>query len=161
VLVDMTPDVRMEGAKRVFDFVTAPAELDSVEEFVSRALQFNPSRDSRLLRRSLLHNLRQLPSGKWTWKYDRRAMTRERFENVREEASAARGRLDAVTCPTLVVRGELSDVVSSESAAALAEALPRGEWTSIPNAGHTVQGDNPRALATALEAFLRRIRAPA
>jgi esterase len=158
VIVDMTPDVRIAAAKRVFDFVTAPAELDSVEEFVSRAREFNPSRDSRLLRRSLLHNLRQLPSGKWTWKYDRRAMTRERFDQVRTEMEGVRERLHAVTCPTLVVRGEASDAVSPESAAALAEALPRGEWTSIPGAGHTVQGDNPRALADDLERFLRRIR---
>jgi esterase len=161
VLVDMTPDVRMQGAKRIVDFVTAPAELDSVDAFVERAMQFNPARDPRLLRRSLLHNLRRLPSGKWTWKYDRRAMTRENFERVRSEVSAVRERLVFVTCPTLVVRGERSDVVSSESAAALADALPRGEWTSVPDAGHTVQGDNPRDLAVALEAFLRRVQAPA
>jgi pimeloyl-ACP methyl ester carboxylesterase len=55
-----------------------------------------------------------------------------------------------------VVRGESSDVVNVSGAAALAEALPRGEWTSIPKAGHTVQGDNPRDLVFALEAFLRR-----
>lgn len=161
VLVDMTPDVRMQGAKRIFDFVTAPAELDSVDAFVERAMEFNPARDPRLLRRSLLHNLRRLPSGKWTWKYDRRAITRENFERVRGEVSAVRERLGVVSCPTLVVRGERSDVVSSESAAAFADALPRGEWTSVPDAGHTVQGDNPRDLAVAVEAFLRRIRPPA
>jgi esterase len=158
VLVDMTPDVRMQGAKRIFDFVTAPAELDSVDAFVERALEFNPSRDRRLLRRSILHNLRELPDGKWTWKYDRRAMTRDRFDKIRGEVSAVRDRLDAVTCPTLVVRGELSDVVSDASAAALAEALPRGEWTTVPDAGHTVQGDNPRGLAQALQEFFARLR---
>ncbi len=161
VLVDMTPDVKMSGAKRIFDFVTAPAELDSIEEFIERALEFNPGRDPRLLRRSLLHNLRELPSGKWTWKYDRRAMTPENFERVRGEVSATRDRLGAVTCPTLVVRGERSDVVTPESAAALATELPDGEWITVPGAGHTVQGDNPRGLAEALEAFFRRIRPPA
>jgi esterase len=157
VLVDMTPDLQMKGAERILDFFAAPAELDSVEAFVDRALEFNPSRDPRLLRNSLRHNLRRLANGKWTWKYDRRAMTRERFEKVRGEVSAIRDRLGGVTCPTLVVRGESSDVVSDESAAALAEALPRGEWTSIPDAGHTVQGDNPRDLAVALAAFLERL----
>src|ERR671918_719277 len=49
------------------EFVRAPAELDSVEEFVERARAFNPARDPRLLRRSLLYNLRRLPGGKWTW----------------------------------------------------------------------------------------------
>jgi esterase len=154
VLVDMTPDVEFEGAKRVFDFVRAPGELDSVEEFVERAVEFNPNRDPRLLRRSLQHNLRRLPNGKWTWKYDRRAMTRERFEAVRNEVSAVRGLLGAITCPTRVVRGECSDVVTEASAAALARELPDGEWLTIADAGHTVQGDNPRALARALRGFL-------
>jgi esterase len=154
VLVDMTPDVEVEGANRVFDFVTAPAELDSIDDFVERAVGFNPNRDPRLLRRSLLHNLRRLPNGKWTWKYDRRAMTRERFDQIRGELSATRELLAEVTCPTLVVRGELSDAVTEESAVRLAAALPQGEWLGIPDAGHTVQGDNPRGLADALGGFL-------
>jgi esterase len=161
VLVDMTPEVRFEGAKRIFDFVTAPAELDSVEAFVERAIEFNPGRDPRLLRRSLMHNLRRLPDGRWTWKYDRRHMTRERFDELRGEVTAIRARLDTVTCPAFVVRGERSDVVTPESAQALADGLPDGEWTSVPDAGHTVQGDNPRGLAEVLAPFLRRIRPPA
>ena len=160
VLVDMTPNVRLEGTQRIFDFVTAPAELDSVEEFVERAKQFNPRRDPRLLRRSLLHNLRQLPNGKWTWKYDRRHMTRERLASLRDQVGRLWEMIGTVTCPTLVVRGERSDVVTPESAAALASALPDGESVTIADAGHTVQGDNPRGLAEALEPFLRRARPP-
>jgi esterase len=161
VLVDMTPDVQMAAAKRVFDFVRAPAELDSVEEFVERAVEFNPARDRRLLRRSLLHNLRRLPNGKWTWKYDRRRMTPEGFERVRAEMTGIKDELGAVTCPTLVVRGERSEAVTEHTAAALAEALPHGERVTVPDAGHTVQGDNPRDLAAAIERFVRRIPAPA
>ncbi len=158
VLVDMTPDVQITAARRVFDFVTAPAELDSIEEFVARAVEFNPARDPRLLRRSLLHNLRRLPSGKLTWKYDRRAMTPERFDQVRREMSEVRRCLGAITCPTLVARGERSDAVSPDGAKALAAALPHGEWTSVADAGHTIQGDNPRDLAAVLQSFLKRVR---
>jgi len=158
VLIDMTPDVRFEGTKRIFDFVTAPAELDSIEEFVERAMEFNPGRDPRLLRRSLLHNLRQLPNGKWTWKYDRRHMTRERFDSMREQVAGLWDLVGSVTCPTLVVRGERSDVVSTDGAAALAAALPQGEWVAVAGAGHTVQGDNPRGLAESLKPFLRRVQ---
>jgi pimeloyl-ACP methyl ester carboxylesterase len=154
VLVDMTPEVRIEGAQRIFDFVTAPAELDSVEAFVARAVEFNPARDERLLRRSLMHNLRQLPSGKWTWKYDHRAMTRDRFEQVRGEVGAVRELVGTVSCPTLVVRGARSDVVSAEDAAAFTDAFPHGSWVTVPDAGHTVQGDNPRGLTEALRKFL-------
>jgi esterase len=158
VLVDMAPDVRSEGTRRIFDFVTAPAELDSVDDFVDRALEFNPGRDPRLLRRSLLHNLRQLPNGKWTWKYDRRHMTRERFDAMRQQVAALWDLVGSVTCPTLVVRGEHSDVVTPDAAQALAGALSDAEWVTVAGAGHTVQGDNPRGLAEALGPFVRRVQ---
>src|SRR5205814_301136 len=83
VLVDVGPDIRWDGAQRIATFVQGPGELDSVEAFVERARAFSPSRDPRLLRRSILHNLRELPDGRWTWKYDRRAMTPERFAALR------------------------------------------------------------------------------
>ena len=86
VLVDVGPVVRLDGANRVADFVMAPAELDSVDAFVEKARSFNSRRDPRLLRISLLHNLRQLPNGKWTWKYDRRHLSREGFEELTTRA---------------------------------------------------------------------------
>jgi pimeloyl-ACP methyl ester carboxylesterase len=154
VAVDVTPDVQAAGAERIFDFVTEPAVLDSVDAFMERAVAFNPVRDPRLLRRSLLHNLRELPDGTWTWKYDRRLVTRERFSQVRGELESLRTRLAAITCPALVVRGARSDVVTADGAAALARSLPSGAWTEIADAGHTVQGDNPYGLAEALRTFL-------
>jgi esterase len=158
VAVDVTPDVQAAGAERIFDFVTEPAVLDSVDAFMERAVAFNPARDPRLLRRSLLHNLRELPDGTWTWKYDRRLVTRERFSQVRGELESLRARLAAITCPAFVVRGARSDVVTAEGAAALARSLPSGTWTEIADAGHTVQGDNPYGLAKALRAFFNDVR---
>src|SRR5207248_1911376 len=90
VLVDVGPDIRWQGAARIADFVQGPAELDSVEAFVVRARAFNPSRDPRLLRRSLLHNLRRLPDGRLTWKYDRRALSPERFAAMRDQVEDMR-----------------------------------------------------------------------
>ena len=43
---------------------------------------------------------------------------------------------------------------------ALAAALPDSEAVTVPAAGHTVQGDNPRGLAEALDPFLRRVLSP-
>jgi pimeloyl-ACP methyl ester carboxylesterase len=158
VAVDVAPDVEPAGAERILDFVMEPAELDSVDAFVERAIAFNPARDPRLLRRSLLHNLRELADGGWTWKYDRRLMTRERFVAVRGELKKLRGRLARITCPVLVVRGARSDVVTPEGAAVLARALPSGSCSEVPDAGHTVQGDNPYGLAKALRGFFEDIR---
>jgi esterase len=160
VLVDVGPEVRLEGANRVADFVMAPAELDSVDEFVEMAQSFNRRRDPRLLRISLLHNLRRLPNGKWTWKYDRRHLSPAGFRELTERLAELRDDLPRITCPALVVRGASSDVFSDDDAARAAALLPLGEWVRIEGAGHTVQGDNPKALANELREFVRRIRTP-
>ena len=153
VLVDVGPDIRWQGAARIADFVQGPAELDSVEAFVVRARAFNPSRDPRLLRRSLLHNLRRLPDGRLTWKYDRRALSPERFAAMRDQVEDMRAHVRRVRCPTLVVRGANSDVLGAADAERLAAALPDGRAATVADAGHTVQGDNPRALAQLVREF--------
>jgi esterase len=154
VLVDVAPSVSDIGSQRIADFVLGPAELDSLDEFVERARAFNPARDERLLRRSLLHNLRRLPDGRWTWKYDRRHLSQESFEKLRASLPRLVEQLPKVTCPALVVRGADSDVLSESGAAEFAAALPDGRAVTVPGAGHTVQGDNPRGLAAALREFV-------
>jgi pimeloyl-ACP methyl ester carboxylesterase len=156
VIVDSGPEGREEGARRIQEFVAAPAEFDSIDEVIERALSFNPRRDPKLLRRSLQHNLRHMPNGKLTWKHDRRH--RAKFD-AEEWARRRQGLWDEVariTCPTLVVRGGRSDVFHDEDAEKLAKALPRGSWVRVEDAGHTVQGDNPRGLVAELRRFLNQ-----
>ena len=154
VLIDAGPNVRRPGSRRIRDFVNGGAEPETLEAIIERALAFNPRRDPLILRRSLMHNLRQQTDGTWTWKYDRR-----RFQQMGGDGHAAERRgladgLARVTCPTLVVRGGESDVFHDEDAERLAAGLPDGRWVKIPKAGHTVQGDNPKDLVSALRLFL-------
>ena len=153
VMIDAGPWVQRRGAQRIADFVLSAPELPSVEHFVERAHRFNPRRHPEQLRTTLLHNLRPLPTGAWTWKYDRRHLSHDRFEALRAELTALEGRLPEVRCPVLVVRGEESDVFSAADAERLAALLPDGRVVVVPGAGHTVQGDNPQALAAAIDEF--------
>ena len=160
VLVDVGPEVRQAGVRKIAAFTSEATPLDSVDDFIAKALAFNPRRDATLLRRSLLHNLRRMPDGKWMWKYDQRHRGR-----AMDPAAAARRRellwsaVSKVSCPTLVVRGAESDVFHDEDAERLAGALPDGRWVKIANAGHTVQGDNPAGLLVAVRQFLRDVAA--
>jgi esterase len=157
VLVDIAPEISMQGSLRIRDFIKMDREMDSVEDFVERALKFNPARNRELLRRSLLHNLRQLPSGRWTWKHDPNRMP-QNFENERDERKAMiMDNAQNIVCPTLVLRGSRSDVLTDESAKEFSESVPNGRWLRVENAGHTIQGDNPRALLDALDPFLAQI----
>jgi pimeloyl-ACP methyl ester carboxylesterase len=154
VLIDAGPNVRRAGSRRIREFVNDVAEAASLEAIIERALAFNPRRDPEILRRSLMHNLRRTEAGSWTWKYDRRRFQALDRELHLAERRALADHLDHVLCPTLVVRGGDSDVFFEEDARELAQALPAGRHVTVPHAGHTVQGDNPKDLVAALREFL-------
>jgi esterase len=159
VMVDAGPSMLTKGVGRIVDFVSKTAESDSLEQIMEKAMAFNPRRDPRLLRHSLLHNFRRTPEGKWVRKTDlhiwhgnqNRAHERERLVERFDQA------LSRVTCPTLIVQGGLSDVFTAEDAQKLAAGFPRGRYAQVSEAGHTVQGDNPRVLAHALSQFLESL----
>ena len=158
VLVDISLRVGPSnvGAARIRNFTAGAAELDSLDAILEYALAFNPRRHPALLRRSLMHNLRPRPDGRLTWKYDRRFLGEsvDRFQRVLDELGAA---ADRIRCPTLVVRGAESDVVSEPEGRELAERIPGARFAQVEGAGHTVQGDNPRGLVEALRGFLAEL----
>jgi esterase len=160
VIVDVGPELNLGGTRRIGDFIRDTPEADSIDAFIEKAMEFNPRRDPLLLRRSLLHNLRQQPNGKWTWKWDPNRM-RSGMSKIEDHIDAMRRlwtHVEKIDCPALVMRGGKSDVFSDANAEKLAGTLPRGRWLRIENAGHTVQGDNPRDMVRALREFLSEIQ---
>jgi esterase len=154
VIIDAGPEIRRPGSRRIRDFVNGGANPEPLDAIIERALVFNPRRDPKILRRSLMHNLRQQTDGNWVWKYDRKRFQQmDRDMHTAERRALADG-LAKITVPTLVVRGAESDVFHEEDAERLAQRLPDGRCVTIPRAGHTVQGDNPKDLAEALREFL-------
>ena len=155
VVVDVGPEVNPTGAQRIREFSSTP-QLDSLEEFLERAVKFNPLRDPEVLRRSLFYNLRQLPNGKWTLKHDQRRNAESESQGSAQRPRLA-GEIAKITCPVLIVRGARSDILSDEAADKFARSLPRARWVTVENAGHNVQGDNPRGLLDAMKSFFREI----
>jgi pimeloyl-ACP methyl ester carboxylesterase len=156
IIVDVSPEVQARGVEHIRSFIQAPDELDSFEEFVARAHQFNPRRSLDNIRSRLSHNLKQLPNGKWTWKYDKALRSSERGF----QASALLNLWDdvhAIRCPTLIIKGGESDILSGESAEKLQAAIPKSRLAVVPGAGHSVMGDNPTGFVEAVRAFLRTL----
>src|SRR5579872_55828 len=154
VIIDAGPEMRRPGSSRIRDFVNAVQETVTVEAIIEKALEFNPRRDPKILRRSLMHNLRQQPDGTWRWKYDTRRFQRLDMEAHQAERARLADGLARIACPALVVRGGESDVFHAEDAERLAARLPHGRQVTIARAGHTVQGDNPKDLVAELRRFL-------
>ena len=158
VIVDIGPEIILEGRRNIHSFTSAPAELDSVEEFVERAVAFNPRRPREMLRRSLLNNLRQMPNGKWTWKTDRRrlmeAVANADIRDSQEIIERRWGHIRSIRCPSLIVRGAESDVFSQEVADGMAQIIPGARVVNVSKAGHTVMGDNPPEFEARVREFL-------
>lgn len=153
IIVDVSPEIQTRGVEHIRSFIQAADELDSFDAFVERAHQFNPRRSLENIRSRLSHNLKQLPNGKWTWKYDKALRSGERgFQasallNLWEDVRAIR-------CPTLIIKGGESDILSAESAEKLQQAIPASRLAVVPGAGHSVMGDNPGAFVAAVRPFM-------
>jgi pimeloyl-ACP methyl ester carboxylesterase len=156
IVVDVSPQIERRGVENIRTFVQSTDVLDTFDAFVDRAHQFNPRRSLANIRSRLSHNLKQLPDGRWTWKYDPALRTPGRGF----QASALTNLWDdvrAIRCPTLLLKGAESDILSSEGAARLQAAIPQSRLAVVPGAGHSVMGDNPAAFVAETRAFLRTL----
>ena len=92
----------------------------------------------------LLRNLRQRPDGRWYWHWDP-AFLRHRNLADRSSLSDEHARLTAaarnIRVPTLLARGDRSDVVTGESVAKLRRLIRHAQVVDVPGAGHMVAGD--------------------
>jgi pimeloyl-ACP methyl ester carboxylesterase len=102
------------------------------------------------LRRGVFHNSQRFDGGTWTWRYDsfRKGPLLSGFEGLWDD-------VPSITMPTTLVRGANSYFVNDEDAAAFAKGAPGFQRTHIvADAGHSVQGDQPRALVDILRGVL-------
>ena len=155
VVVDAAPQNMRQGTQNIRNFVQQDDELDSVDAFVERVLQYNPRRDPQQVRGSILHNLKELPSGKWTWKYDRALRSPgRRMGSDAETEKRLWGYIESLQCPTLLVRGGTSDIVAMDTADRMHRAIPNSRIATIEGAGHLVMGDSPSGFQAAVTDFL-------
>ena len=155
VIVDAGPQNLRTGSENIRRFVQQSDELDSVEEFVERVREYNPRRDPEQIRGSIIHNLKQLPDGRWTWKYDKRLRSPDRrIGSGPETTERLWGFVESLRCPTLVVRGEISDIIAMDTAKEMQTRIPNATLVTVPGAGHLVMGDNPAGFERAVTEFL-------
>ena len=159
VIVDVGPAVMLEGRLEMEQFRNETETMRDFDDFLQRTIRFNPQRRPEHLRYSLLHSLKQVEGG-WTWKqHQRPAAAREPAEAHWKAEREERARwmsadLRVIRLPTLLIRGEISKMLSPEAARAAASLVEDCELAVIPRAGHSVQGDNPQDFARVLDDFL-------
>jgi len=83
---------------------------------------------------------------RWVWKLDP-AYSQQRVQHGPPRRPALWPALQRLQCPTLVVRGMESDVLSETQARRMVEVLPHGELVAVPGVGHAPTLMEPVALA--------------
>lgn len=153
VLVDVTPSApeRHEEMTKAqlgaVALVKGDRTFDSFEAMLDVTVAAAPNRDRKSLRRGVFHNTKQLDDGTWTWRYDS-FRKGDGFEGLWDDVAA-------ITMPTTLVRGANSFFVNDEDAEAFANGAPGFKTTHVVrDAGHSVQGDQPKALVDILRGVL-------
>ena len=158
VLVDVTPKVEGPGAAAIVAFVNGPESFADFDELLARTIEFNPTRSESSLRRGILHNALQRDDGSWVWRY-------RRFTDGAEAGDVERAipsedlweALGGIEVPVMLVRGmRAGSVVDDDAEAELLRRLPDARVEHVPEAGHSVQGDDPIALARLIADFVPR-----
>ncbi|MGI8549274.1 MAG: alpha/beta fold hydrolase [Dehalococcoidia bacterium] len=155
VIVDIGPQVPTAASTRIAAGAQARDEFDSEEDAYQQARAANAVADETLLRHRIHHNLKPLPNGKLTWKWDKalRDPSRPRPRPAPEEGWAA---VQAIACPTLLIRGAESDVLAEETAERMAREIKNCTLVTIPGSGHPVPMDRPREFEAAVRSWLTR-----
>jgi pimeloyl-ACP methyl ester carboxylesterase len=153
LLVDVTPSApeRHEEMTKAqlgaVALVKGDRQFPSFSAMLDVTVEAAPHRDRKSLRRGVFHNSKRLDDGTWTWRYDS-FRNADGFDSLWDD-------VPSITMPTTLVRGANSYFVNDDDAEAFAQGAPGFQRTHVvADSGHSVQGDQPRALVDILGGLL-------
>jgi pimeloyl-ACP methyl ester carboxylesterase len=148
VINDIGPDAEA-GSQRITQTVgSRPETFATLDEAMAYRRSVSPivaGRSEADQRELALGVLRQETDGRWTWRMDP-AYIRQRVEKGPPVRPALWPVLQRLPCPTLVVWGTDSDVLSEAQARRMVETLPKGQLAAVPGVGHAPTLMEPAAL---------------
>ncbi|WP_198048964.1 alpha/beta fold hydrolase [Mycobacterium triplex] len=162
VLVDIVPNMEQSGANRIHNFMADRVEsgFASLEEVADVIAEYNPHRPRPTDLDGLTSNLRRR-GDRWYWHWDPQFISGTAAYPPFEVTDADRmhNAVEAILrggVPMLLVRGQVSDLVSQERADEFLARFPQVEFTDVQGAGHMVAGDRNDVFAGAVLDFLSR-----
>ena len=158
ILVDVTPRMHRDGVDRILGFMSDRVEdgFSTLEEAADVISAYLPNRSRPKSLNGLSKNLRLGADGRYRWHWDPAFITgprpvnsgRLRSEEYRMAAA------QALTIPTLLVRGRQSELVSEDHAEEFLKLVPHARLADVSGAGHMVAGDRNDIFQSAILAFL-------
>ena len=166
VLVDIVPNMDPSGASRIHDFMNdrMTSGFASLDEVADAIQEYNPHRPRPTDLDGLRVNLRRRGE-RWFWHWDPKFIDGTSALPPIEVTEVDRlyAAVDAILrndVPMLLVRGQMSDLVTEERADEFVARFPQIDFVDVGGAGHMVAGDRNDAFAGAVVEFLER-HAPA
>jgi pimeloyl-ACP methyl ester carboxylesterase len=153
VIVDIGPEIPASGSDRIRNGVLAGDVFDDPEQAYQQARAGNARAPGPELRHRVMHNLVQMPDGRWTFRYDKALRAPDR-PLPRPSPETGWKQLSSIACPTLLVRGAESDVLAPATAARMVREMANCRLVEVPEAGHSVPLDNPPGFLAAVSSFL-------
>jgi len=157
VIVDSAPELDIAGLSRIRqELARTPALFESravAREFL-RSLHGRASEGNLDTRVTWM--LREADGGRLVWRIDSAIFDPKMTPDPPERMWTA---LRQVACPTLIVRGGLSDLITSDVVERMLAALKHGRAVDVPDAGHMVVEDNPDGFNAVVLPFLKSVSA--
>jgi len=164
VIEDIGPGSSLSGAgaERIKREVAGtPPAFPSLDAARAYWRTLRPSITDEALESRIRHTLRPGACGRWFWKFDLAGIAAARLDAEPARQVDLWPSVEALRCPTLVVRGGASDFLPAATAAEMSTRNPRVRTVEIPGAGHYVHDDAPGAFHRHLEEFLTSLEAAA
>jgi pimeloyl-ACP methyl ester carboxylesterase len=156
IMVDVSVRLEPEGTAEIGNFMSsAPEGFASLEEAAEAVAAYLPHRPRPKDTSGLLRNLRRREDGRLHWHWDPAFMRPQVAAAPFDESELDRA-AEALTVPTLLIRGALSRVVSEAGARAFLALAPHAEYVNVEGADHMVAGDANDSFNEAVFGFLAR-----
>lgn len=160
VLVDITPSPAKAGVERILAFMaeTSIKGFGDLDEAADAVAAYQPHRPRPKDTSGLAKNLRLGDDGRWRWHWDPAFVTSPKsMTNQRGRHDEAEDVARALTLPTMLVRGRLSDLVTETEAQAFLEMAPHAEYVDVANAAHMIAGDKNDVFMSAILDFVSHL----
>jgi esterase len=153
VVLDIGPEIAPAGGRNVAASLARNDVFASEDEAVAEARAANPRPTDETLRHRVSHNLRPLPDGTLTYKWDKALRVPGAIGDglSPDQRWAA---WNALTCPVLLVRGDDSDILAPDTAERMVAGNPHVTLAVVPDCGHSITLDRPQGLLDAVVPWL-------
>jgi non-heme chloroperoxidase len=155
VLVDIATSAKLDGIRRIVDFMSQkPEGYASLEEVADAIAEYQPQRKRPTNLDGLAKNVRQGLDGRYRWHWDPKFLLPSTPEGSPLRPDRLEAAARALRVPTLLVRGKLSDVIGDREVQKFLALVPHAQYVDVSGAGHMIAGDSNDHFTEAVLAFL-------